>query len=63
MNLRKVRKEKGLKVSDICRQIGCSVSYFYQLEKNERTPSLKTMVAISKALGVSPQALFFEEVI
>lgn len=52
------RKEKNMSIKDLSSQTGISERYLRFIEKGKRTPSLKTAISISKALGFSINELF-----
>ena len=51
--LREIRKEKKLSVKRITQLCNISQSYYYQIEKGEREPSISTLNNICVALGVT----------
>lgn len=53
MQLRHIRKEKGLTQIELAQITGYSQAYISTLEKGERQPTLNTLKAISEALNVS----------
>lgn len=59
--LKTKRQEKNLSVSEVSESANISKSYWYQLEKGNKSPSKKTMVKISKTLGIGIEELFFNE--
>lgn len=52
-NIRKVRKEKNKSAKYIAEKVGCSTQAILQYERGERTPSINTLIDISKALDVT----------
>lgn len=52
-NIRKIRKEKNKSVKYIAEKVGCSTQAILQYERGERTPSINTLIDISKALDVT----------
>ena len=59
--LRALRKERGLTLAQLGRQVGLSASYLSQLERGALEPSLPKLTAISKALAVNVRDFFEEE--
>ncbi|MBN2324144.1 MAG: helix-turn-helix transcriptional regulator [Spirochaetes bacterium] len=56
--IRKMRLDKGLTVKDLTRETNLSASMISQVERGLTTPSIPTLVKISKAIGV-PLVSFF----
>ena len=52
-NIRKIRKEKSKSAKYIAEKVGCSTQAILQYERGERTPSINTLIDISKALDVT----------
>ena len=52
-NIRKIRKEKNKSAKYIAEKVGCSTQAILQYERGERTPSINTLIDISKALDVT----------
>ena len=60
-SIRKYRKEKGLNLEEMAKEIGISTGYLCHLEKGTRqNPSTKIMEKIAKILGKTVSELFFE---
>lgn len=56
-----LREARGLSKAALGRADGTSASYITRLEGGARTnPSINTVVNLARALGVDPQALFFD---
>jgi transcriptional regulator with XRE-family HTH domain len=55
--LRKVRQDRGLSQEELAARAGYHRTYIGQLERGEKSPSLRTLLNISITLGVSPSAL------
>jgi len=53
MGLRDLRKASGLKVKDICKEIGISTATWYNWETNSFDPKLSQLKVISQILGFS----------
>ncbi len=52
--VRKIREEQGLTQNKLARAAGVSTGLIGQIENGKVQPSLKTLEAIGKALGISP---------
>ena len=52
--LKQFRKEKGLSQEDLCFESGCHRTYISLLERGKKSPSLKTIFQLAKALNVEP---------
>ena len=48
--IRAVRLKKGLKLKDVARETGLSVSLISKVENNNTSPSLSTLIKLSKAI-------------
>jgi len=55
--LQKIRKEKGFSQEQLGFESGYHRTYISQLERGVKSPSLKTIFRISKALSVQPSKL------
>ena len=55
--IKAVRKKAGLTQRALAKRAGVSNTIIYQIEKGTRNPGLKTLEKLSKALGVSFEAL------
>ncbi len=53
-NLKKIRIGHGQSQESLAHASGISVSYLSQIENGSRNPSLLIIVALAKALNVSP---------
>ena len=58
--LRKVRKEKGISMTELAGKTGYTKSFISQVEKNKTSPSLSSLFRITEALGMSPQEILHE---
>ena len=58
--IRDLRRARGLTLQDLADQIGKSVGYLSQVERNKSTLSIAGLMDISRALGV-PMNWFFQE--
>jgi transcriptional regulator with XRE-family HTH domain len=52
------RTRRGVKVSQLARQIGVSPSLISQIERGQSRPSVSTLFALAEALGVPVDAFF-----
>lgn len=60
--MRKIRKEKGITLTEIANKTGISIGYLSHLEKGTRkNPSIEMMDKISKYLDKSVSDVFFTE--
>ena len=55
--LQKIRKDKGLSQEQLGFESGYHRTYISQLERGVKSPSLKTIFRISKALSIPPSKL------
>ena len=61
-NVKKIRKERGMRLIDVAKKCGISVGYLSHLENGSRAnPSREVMENISLALNKSIAEVFFEE--
>ena len=60
-NIRRVRLAQGMTVAGLAEKSGFSKGFISQVENFRQSPSLKALLKISDALGVSLSALFDEE--
>jgi transcriptional regulator with XRE-family HTH domain len=58
--VRRLRLEKGWSQEDLAERAGIHRNYLGGIERAERNVGLDNIVAISRALNVSPQELFAE---
>lgn len=61
-NIRKYRLAKRLLQEELAEKTGLSVNYIGMVERGEKTPSLKTLVAILNALEVSADMVLVDVV-
>ena len=57
-NVRRLRKEKGMTLSEMAAACECSPGLLSQIETGSVNPSLATMISISEALEISLSDLF-----
>jgi len=57
-NLRRLRNERGISLTTLARQAGLAKTTVIQIEKGQGNPSLETLWALTKSLGVEFSALF-----
>lgn len=58
--VRRIRKLRGLSIEDLAERAQLSANYIGGIEMNRRDPSISTVHAIAKGLGVSIAELFQE---
>jgi len=58
MQLRHLRRLKGLRLKDVADVIGCSESMLSKIETDRADPSLQMLHRLAEALGTPVQALF-----
>lgn len=51
--MRKIRLEKGMSQSDVCRSLNLDPAYISNIEKGKQNLTISTMEKIAKALGTS----------
>jgi transcriptional regulator with XRE-family HTH domain len=56
--LREARRERGLSVRALARDVGVSASLISQIETGKSQPSVSTLYAITSALGISVEYVF-----
>ncbi len=61
-NVRRLRQERGVNLSDLAASAGISLAMLSRLEKGDVTPSLETLVALGEALGTNAAALLKDDV-
>lgn len=61
MNLLEKRKEKGMSQEQLASIVGVSRPFISQLENGEHSPSIKTAVALAKALDCTVDELLAED--
>lgn len=55
--LKRFRKSRGLKQSDVAEKLGITAQSYYRYEKNDNTPSAEIIKKIAYAFGVSADYL------
>ncbi len=58
MKLRKLRLEKGLTLKELASEIGVTLAYISQIEKQQKTPSLPIAFKLANFFSVSIEELF-----
>ena len=53
MNLKEIRKKRGLSQGDIASQLGCTPNVYSRYERGERQPSIEVLIDLSSILDVS----------
>lgn len=61
INLKDIRKTKNITQRVLAEEIGVTKQYVYCLEKQKRTPSIKTAKKIADVLGFDWQRFYEEE--
>lgn len=56
-NLKRLRTEQGRTLEDVARASGCSRSMLSKVENDHAVPSMASLVAIARALGVEPASM------
>jgi transcriptional regulator with XRE-family HTH domain len=56
------RKKAGLSQEELAFRAGLHRTFISQLERGLKSPSLRTLVAVSEVLGISPDQLIRETV-
>ncbi len=57
MNIISHIRESGKTVSEVCQEAGITRAAFYKAIKPEGNPQLETLLAISRATGLSPSQI------
>jgi transcriptional regulator with XRE-family HTH domain len=57
-NLRLLRKQKGFTQEELAFRAGINRSYVGQIEREEKSPTVDIVEAISNSLGIEPGRLF-----
>jgi transcriptional regulator with XRE-family HTH domain len=55
--LRRIRKDRGLSQDELGFKSGYHRTYISQLERGEKSPSLRTIINLATTLGVKPSFL------
>ena len=50
--IKKLRQQNGMTQSDLAKKAGLNTNSYAKIERGERTPSIKTLEKLFKALGV-----------
>ena len=61
-NVRRLRQERGVTLSELAASAGISLPMLSRLEKGDVSPSLETLAALAEALGTGPASLLKDEV-
>jgi transcriptional regulator with XRE-family HTH domain len=59
--IRKLRKEKGLKVYELAKQVGISDTFMTQIERGYRNPSAEVDKALTKIFDNKPRFTLLHE--
>lgn len=62
-NIKKLRLEKGITVTELSKKSGLSRNTIYLLEANKTIPSLETIIKLSSGLDENPEKIFTLNVI
>jgi transcriptional regulator with XRE-family HTH domain len=62
LRLRSIRKQRGLTIEALAKRVGIDNGHLSRIERGEKTPSLGTLMALSKALGTSMAELLGDTV-
>jgi len=54
LNIRRVRKDRGLSQEALADEVGLAVTYVGQIERGSRNPTLDVVERFARALGVKP---------
>ena len=60
--IKKYRKQKGIKQSELANTIGVTPTYISALENNRKEPSISLITKICEALDIPKEVLFWEAV-
>jgi transcriptional regulator with XRE-family HTH domain len=61
-NVRRLRQERGVTLSELAASAGISLAMLSRLEKGDVSPSLETLAALAEALGTGAASLLKDEV-
>ncbi len=56
--IRQVRESRQMSLEELSRRSGISKAFLSYLERNEKQPTIPTLVRIAKALNVKEQELY-----
>ncbi len=59
-HIRSLREQRGISQEALASRAGIHRTYMGGVERGERNISLKNIIRIAEALGVSPKALFLD---
>ncbi len=59
INIRSVRISKRISQTELAKKANISQSYISELEHNKKSPTLRQLCKIAKALKVHPSELFY----
>ncbi len=51
-NIARWRRERGLSQEEVAHRVGVTVSYFGQIERGQRNPTIGVLARVAEALGV-----------
>lgn len=58
MRIRYLREQKKMTLEDLSFEAGINKNYLSDLERGNRNPTIKVLVKIAEALGISLEVLF-----
>ena len=59
-NVRRLRTQAGLSQEELAHSVGIDVRYLGSIERAQRNPSLKVLIALASSLGIKPYELLME---
>lgn len=60
MQLKQIRRQKGLKQKEVAEAVGITTSYYGMIEQGVRTPTLEVAIKIANFFGVPVEEIFFD---
>lgn len=60
-NICKFREQQGMTQAQLAEKIGVGTSYISRIERGEKSMKLYTLYSLAEVLGVTCDALFYEE--
>lgn len=58
LRLQTAMKERGLRIPDVARLVGCKPTIIYRWFDKTRVPSINVLLAVCKAIHITPDYLF-----
>lgn len=59
--IKEIRLAKNMSQTDVARKVGITRQYLFQLEKNEKLPTIKIAFNIADVLGENIYDIFYED--